>query len=110
MRGFASRLAKANDASFSPLRSPLEHHCRNHNDPRDGDDVNAPALFIGHVGSFAFRVGPNRPPRRIPTALFDRRAGIMNLAPIPRFGARLESHRRDIEAGHNKVALDAAHG
>ena len=27
---------------------------------RDGDDVNAPALVIGHVGSFAFRVGPNR--------------------------------------------------
>jgi hypothetical protein len=45
-------------AASSSLRQPLEHHCRNHEDPRDGEDVNAPALVIGHVGSFAFRGRP----------------------------------------------------
>jgi hypothetical protein len=37
-----------------------------------------------------------------------RRAGIMNLAPIPGFGARLEVHRRDIGAGDNEMALAKA--
>jgi hypothetical protein len=40
------------------LRQPLDHHCGNHEDPSDGDDVNASALVIGHVGSGAFRGRP----------------------------------------------------
>jgi hypothetical protein len=50
------------------------------------------------------------PPRRVRPDLVDRRAGIVNLAPIPDFGARLEPHRRDIRAGDNEMAPDIAHG
>jgi hypothetical protein len=46
------------DAPFSSLRQPLDHHCGNHEDPSDGDDINASALVIGHVGSGAFRGRP----------------------------------------------------
>ena len=50
------------------------------------------------------------PPRRIPTDLCERGAGIMGLAPVPSFGTRLEPHRPDVRSGDNEVAPDAAHG
>jgi hypothetical protein len=40
-------------------------------------------LVIGHIGSFAFRVGPNRPPRRIPSALLIGEPGGKRVAPSP---------------------------
>ena len=36
--------------------------------------------------------------------------GVGGLHQVPGFGARLEPHRRDIEAGQNEMALDVAHG
>ena len=46
------------DGRLGSLRQPLDHHGGNHEDPSDGDDINASALVIGHVGSGAFRGRP----------------------------------------------------
>ena len=73
------------DAPFSSLRQPLDHHCGNHEDPSDGDDINASALVIGHVGSGTFRGRPHR--HCVRPDLGYRRAGIVSLAPTPGFGA-----------------------
>jgi hypothetical protein len=42
--------------------------------------------------------------------LCDRRAGVVSLAPIPGFGARLEFARLDVWPADYEVALDASHG